>query len=63
MSKEELTYYERRAAEEDAAASHADNSEVARAHRELSRRYRAVAEGKLSLARLRSKRWLGASGR
>lgn len=60
MSNEEVTYYERRAAEEDAAATQAENRAVARAHRELSRRYRAVAEGKLSLARIRNKRWLGA---
>jgi len=59
MVKEEVSYYERRAAEEDAAATRTGNRAVARAHRELSRRYRAVAEGKLSLAAMRSKRWLG----
>ncbi len=63
MSNEELTYYQRRAAEEDAAAAQAHNRAVARAHRELSRRYRAVAEGKLSLARLRMKEWVDGSER
>ena len=63
MSNDEVTYYERRAAEEDAAATRAGNGAVAHAHRELSRRYRAVAEGKLSLSRLRKKRWLGGGGR
>ena len=42
---EQRLYFEKRAAEERAAAAHAEDERAAQPHRELAQRYSAVASG------------------
>ncbi len=44
-------YFERRAAEERAAAEHASDERAAEPHRELARRYEGMASGTIQPAR------------
>ena len=49
MHEDEIRYYVRRAAEEQAAAERAATPEAAHAHHRLSDRYLDIVEGRLEL--------------